>query len=86
MWPDSLLLRAARAHAHTEAFKKRLPTRWAIERNMASTATQNGRSVRLRSLGTARNDAWLHTRCAALNLRTLLRHGLTRRDGAWMLA
>ena len=57
----------------------------AIERIIAWTATQNGRRVRLRYLGTARNDAWLHTRCAALNL-TLLRHGLTRRDGAWMLA
>jgi hypothetical protein len=24
----------------------------------------------------AKNDAWLHTRCAAVNLRTLLRRGL----------
>jgi hypothetical protein len=32
------------------------------------------------------NDAWLHTRYAAINLRTLLRHGLTRRDDAWALA
>jgi len=25
-------------------------------------------------------------RCAAINLHTLLRHGLARRDGAWALA
>ena len=84
--PHEDLLRAARAQGRTEAFKKAYPTRSAIERIIAWTATQNGRRVRLRYLGTARNDAWLHTRCAALNLRTLLRHGLTRRDGAWMLA
>jgi len=84
--PHEGLLRAARAQARTEAFKKAYPTRSAIERIIAWTATQNGRRVRLRYLGTVRNDAWLHTRCAALNLRTLLRHGLTRRDGAWMLA
>ena len=84
--PHEDLLRAARAQARTEAFKKAYPTRSAIERIIAWTATQNGRRVRLRYLGTSKNDAWLHTRCAALNLRTLLRHGLTRRDGAWMLA
>ena len=84
--PHEGLLRAARAQARTEAFKKAYPTRSAIERIIAWTATQNGRRVRLRYLGTARNDAWLHTRCAAINLRTLLRHGLTRRDGAWLLA
>ena len=84
--PHEGLLRAARAQARTEAFKNAYPTRSAIERIIAWTATQNGRRVRLRYLGTARNDAWLHTRCAAINLRTLLRHGLTRRDGAWLLA
>ena len=61
--------------ACTEAFKKAYPTRSAIERIIAWTATQNGRRVRLRYLGAARNDAWLHTWCAALNLRTLLGTG-----------
>jgi IS5 family transposase len=61
-------------------------TRSAIERIIAWTATQNGRRVRLRYLGAAKTNAWLHTRCAAINLRTLLRHGLTRHDGAWILA
>jgi hypothetical protein len=84
--PHEELLRAARAQARTDDFKKAYPTRSAIERIIAWTATQNGRRVRLRYLGAAKNDAWLHTRCAAINLRTLLRHGLTRRDGAWILA
>jgi hypothetical protein len=84
--PHEDLLRAARAQARTDDFKKAYPTRSAIERIISWTATQNGRRVRLRYLGAARNNAWLHTRCAAINLRTLLRHGLARRDGAWILA
>jgi len=32
-----------------------------------------------------KNNAWLHTRTAALNLRRLLNLGLARRDGAWIL-
>ena len=84
--PHEDLLRAARAQARTADFKKAYPTRSAIERIISWTATCNGHRIRLRYLGTARNDAWLHTRCAAINLRTLLRHGLTRRDGAWVLA
>ena len=83
--PHEELLRAARAQARTDDFKKAYPTRSAIERIISWTATQNGRRIRLRYIGAARNDAWLHTRCAAINLRTLLRHGLTRRDGAWAL-
>jgi hypothetical protein len=84
--PHEDLLRAARAQARTPEFKQAYPTRSAIERIISWTATQNGRRIRLRYLGAAKNDAWLHTRCAAINLRTLLRHGLTRRDGAWVLA
>jgi hypothetical protein len=84
--PHEDLLRAARAQARTPQYKQAYPTRSAIERIIAWTATQNGRRIRLRYLGTAKNNAWLHTRCAAINLRTLLRHGLTRRDGAWVLA
>lgn len=84
--PHEDLLRAARTQACTDDFKKAYPTRSAIERTISWTAVQNGRRVRLRYLSAARNDAWLHTRCAAINLRTLLRHGLTLRDGAWVLA
>jgi len=84
--PHEGLLRAARAQARTGEFKCAYPTRSMIERVIAWTATCNGRRVRLRYTGAAKNDAWLHNRCAAINLRTLLRHGLTRRDGAWVLA
>ena len=84
--PDEGLLREARAQARTEEFKQAYPTRSMVERVISWTATQNGRRVRLRYTGTARNDAWLNNRCAAINLRTLLRHGLTRSGGAWVLA
>jgi hypothetical protein len=84
--PHEGLLRAARAQARTPEFKRAYPTRSMIERVISWTATQNGRRVRLRYIGTARNNAWLHSRCAAINLRTLLRHGLTRSGGAWVLA
>jgi hypothetical protein len=84
--PHEDLLRAARAQARTPEFKAAYPTRSNIERTVAHVATQNGRRVKLRYLGTTKNDAWLHTRAAALNLRTLLRHGLTRTDGTWALA
>jgi hypothetical protein len=80
------LLRAARAQAKTPAFKRDYPTRSNVERTVAQVATQNGRRVKLRYIGAAANDAWLHTRCAALNLRTLLTHGLTRVDGTWATA
>jgi hypothetical protein len=84
--PHEGLLRAARAQARTPEFKRASPTRAMIERVISWTATQNGRRVKLRYTGTGRNDAWLHNRCAAINLRTLLRHGLTRSGGAWALA
>ena len=74
--PHEGLLRAARAQARTEEFRQAYPTRSNIERTIAWTATQNSRRVRLRYIGTAKNDAWLHTRCA----------GLTQQDGAWAIA
>ena len=84
--PHEDLLRAARTQARTPEFKRAYPTRSAIERIIAWTATQNGHRIRLRYTGAAKNNAWLRTRCAAINLRTLLRHGLARRHGAWVLA
>ena len=84
--PHEGLLRAARAHARTPEFKQAYPTRSNIERTIAWIATQNGRRIKLRYIGTAKNDAWLHTRCAGLNLRTLVKAGLTRRGGVWALA
>jgi len=84
--PHEGLLRAARAQARTSEFRQAYPTRSAVERIIAWTATRSGRRVRLRYTGTAKNNAWLHDRCAAINLRTLLRHGLARSEGAWVLA
>src|ERR1022692_2169024 len=84
--PHEGLLRAARAQARTREFRQAYPTRSMIERIIAWTATQNGHRLRLRYIGTEKNDAWLHNRCAAINLRTLLKAGLTRRDGAWALS
>jgi hypothetical protein len=84
--PHEGLLRAARAQARTPEFKRAYPTRSNIERTIAWTATQSGRRIRLRYIGTAKNNAWLHNRCAGLNLRTLASAGLTRSGGAWALA
>ena len=79
--PHDGLLRAARAQARTAEFRRAYPTRSNIERTIAWTATQTGRRVKLRYIGTSKNNAWLHARCAALNLRTLVKAGLTRRAG-----
>ena len=84
--PHEGLLRAARARARTPEFRQAYPTRAAVERIIAWTATSHGRRIKLRYLGTARNNAWLHNRSASINLRTLLRHGLTRSHDAWTLA
>ena len=84
--PHEDLLRAARAQARTDEFKQAYPARSVIERIISWTATCNGRRIKLRYIGTAKNDAWLHNRCAAINLRTLARRGLTRsgaRPGSW---
>jgi hypothetical protein len=84
--PHEGLLRAARTQARTPEFKQDYPTRSMVERVIAWTATSRGRRIKLRYLGVDKNHAWLRTRCAAINLRTLINGGLTRRDGAWALA
>ncbi|MFE5740783.1 transposase [Streptomyces celluloflavus] len=40
-------------------------------------------SRRLRYPGVLKNDAWLHTRTATLNLRRLVNLGLEVADGTW---
>ena len=80
------LLRAARAQARTPEFQAAYPTRANVERTVAHVATQNGRRIKLRYRGVTKNNAWLHARAAALNLRTLIRRGLTRTGGTWALA
>jgi hypothetical protein len=49
------LLRAARAPARTQEFKQAYPTRSNVERTVAHVATQNGRRIKLRHLGTEAN-------------------------------
>ncbi|MEV0303071.1 transposase, partial [Streptomyces prasinus] len=54
-----------------------------VERAVAWLVHHGNRRLRYRS--TLKNDAWLHTRAAALNLRRLVNLGLTHIDGAWHL-
>ncbi len=86
--PRDDLLRAARAGwAASSGLRKDYRThRPNVERAVAQVATWRGRRLKLRYRGTARNDAWLKRRTAALNLRNLIGKGLARRDGAWALA
>jgi hypothetical protein len=82
------LLRAAR---HDWAAQPRLREDYRkyrpnVERVIAQAATRGGRRLKLRYLGTARNNAWLKNRTAALNLRNLINRGLTRDNAAWVLA
>jgi len=86
--PRDTLLRAARHDwaarpALREDYRKYRPN---IERVISQAASRGGRRLKLRYLGTARNNAWLKNRTAALNLRNLIARGLDRQDGAWALA
>ena len=55
-----------------------------VERSIAWLVAGGNRRLRYR--GVEKNNAWLHNRTAALNLRKLLNLGLTRRQGTWALA
>jgi IS5 family transposase len=86
--PRDALLRAARHDwaarpGLREDYKKYRPN---IERVISQVASRGGRRLKLRYLGTARNNAWLKNRTAALNLRTLIARGLDRQNGTWALA
>src|SRR5438876_337827 len=81
------LLRAARADwaaqpALRENYRKHRPN---VERVISQIASRGGRRLKLRYRGTARNNAWLKNRTAALNLRNLISRGLAFDNGAWML-
>jgi transposase len=82
------LLRAARRDwaAGTGLREDYMKHRPNVERAIAQVATWRGRRLKLRYRGTAKNNAWLKRRTAALNLRNLTGRGLARRDGAWVLA
>jgi hypothetical protein len=82
------LLRAARRDwaaqpGLRENYRKYRPN---VERVISQIASRGGRRIKLRYLGTARNNAWLKDRTAALNLRNLIGHGLTFDNGAWVIA
>jgi hypothetical protein len=86
--PHHATLRAARAAwagqpALREDYKKHRPN---VERVISQVASRGGRRLKLRYLGTAKNNAWLKNRTAALNLRNLIGRGLDHRNGAWLLA
>ena len=86
--PHDAILRAARAAwaaqpALREDYRKYRPN---VERVISQVASRGGRRLKLRYLGTVKNNAWLKNRTAALNLRNLINQGLTRRSGAWVLA
>ena len=55
-----------------------------VERSIAWLVAGGNRRVRYR--GITKNNAWLHNRSAALNLRRLLNLGLTRTSGTWAVA
>jgi hypothetical protein len=78
-------LRAARRHATSRGFQDSY-RRWRpmVERSIAWLVADGCRRVPYH--GIERNHVWLSVRVAALNLRRLLILGLTRRDGAWVLA
>ena len=86
--PHDALLRAARADwaarpALRENYRKHRP---GIERVISQIASRGGRRLKLRYRGTAKNNAWLKRRTAALNLRNLIGRGLGRQHGTWVLA
>ncbi|HEX5568955.1 MAG TPA: IS1182 family transposase [Streptomyces sp.] len=83
--PHHDLLAAARRQAATDPDWQAAYRRWRppVERAVAWLVQHGNRRLRYR--GTLANDAWLHTRAAALNLRRLINLGLTRTGGAWTI-
>ncbi|MCX4966967.1 IS1182 family transposase [Streptomyces sp. NBC_00654] len=77
---------AARHQAATDPHWQAAYRRWRppVERAVAWIVRRGNR--RLRYIGTIKNDTWLHTRAAALNLRRLINLGLTHTNGTWHLA
>jgi len=86
--PHDAILRAARAAwaaqpVLREDYKKYRPN---VERVISQVASRGGRRLKLRYIGTAKNNAWLKNRTAALNLRNLIGRGLNHHHGTWVLA
>jgi hypothetical protein len=84
--PRHALLAAARRDAADPAWKDEY-RRWRppVERAIAWLVGRGSRRVPYR--GITKNNAWLASRAAALNLRRLINLGLTRTtEGTWALA
>jgi Transposase DDE domain len=82
--PHDALQRTHRARALDPDFQATYRRhRPMVERSLA-WLTRGNRRVPYR--GVAKNDAWLHLRVAAIDLRRLLALGLTGTDGHWVLA
>ena len=76
--------RAHRAAAREEEFRHDYRTyRPLVERSIGWVVAGGNR--RLRYYGVEKNHAWLQLRVAALNLRRLLKPGLTGQKGVWVL-
>jgi hypothetical protein len=77
---------AARHQAATDPGWQAEYRRWRppVERAVAWLVAHGNRRLHYR--GTIANNTWIHTRAAALNLRTLNNLGLHRTDGHWQLA
>jgi hypothetical protein len=76
---------AARHRAATDPHWQAAYRRWRppVERVIAWITSGGNR--RLRYLGAIKNNAWLNTRAAALNLRTLINLGLHHTSDGWTL-
>jgi Transposase DDE domain/Transposase domain (DUF772) len=82
--PQQALLRAHRARAADPNFQADYCRhRPMVERSLAWLTRDNRRTP---YRGVLKNDAWLHLRVAAINLRRLLSLGLTGAHGSWALA
>ncbi|MFG2914432.1 IS1182 family transposase [Kitasatospora sp. NPDC048298] len=82
--PDHDLMSQARQAASTPDWQATY-RRWRppVERAVAWLVGHGNRRLRYR--GTIKNNAWLHTRAAALNLRTLINLGLTHNGTTWQI-
>jgi hypothetical protein len=82
--PHDALQRAHRARAADPDFQATYRRhRPMVERSIAWVTRGNRR---LRYRGVLKNDAWLHLRAAAIDLRRLLALGLTGSAGSWAIA
>ncbi|AOT03807.1 IS1182 family transposase [Arthrobacter sp. U41] len=77
--------RAHRAAARESGFQQDYRQyRPLIERSIAWLVANNNRRLRYR--GTGKNHAWIQFRVAGLNLKRLLKLGLTNENRAWIIA